>query len=96
MGAIAIDGPRWVRGNPYAYARAKRIAIHEIDGWPFEVGADERSVIVRPHVDDRVTRSRVCEGIAQCLLSREGVAWSTPEAAHLGRLIERRFDALAK
>lgn len=60
------------------------ISVHARDDVPWLVGSAGSVVVYSWHPDVSVRAGRICEGIAQCLLTRMGVAWSTAEAAELG------------
>lgn len=69
--------------SPFEFAMLVRVQI--VPGqWPWAVASDGDRVFVTHDDDPQVVESRLWEGVAQCLLTRKGVAWSESDARKLG------------
>jgi hypothetical protein len=66
--------------DPVAVAGELGITVAKTDSSTWRVGSTLTTVIYATHADQRVCDARIWEGIAQCLLTRQGVPWCEDDA----------------
>jgi hypothetical protein len=69
--------------NPRALARELGITVRGQRHLSFRVGTHADGIVYGWHPDPRIRDARIWEGIAQCILTRAGVAWSEDYALSL-------------
>lgn len=79
--------------GPYEFARLVRVQILE-GRYPWAVASDGDRVFVTQDTDPGITKERVWQGVAQCLLTRMGVDWSAEEANRLASVMVANTAAL--
>lgn len=66
--------------NPWEIARAFGVEIRSVREASWLVATTRDTALVAWHPDERVAEARAWDGLARCLLTRSGRAWSEDDA----------------